>query len=108
MTDYSKNIIKQYTYWTVYACTHQEYLGRCVIWCDRENAQNLIEANKEEMEEFFEIIKELQISLDVSFAPDWVNYSFLGNSDPHLHCHLVPRYKKERVFEGIVFKDTRW
>lgn len=77
MADYSKNIIKKYQFWTVYACINQEYLGRCVIWCDREDAFELTDVTEEEMHEFFQIIKELKIALYKAFSPDWINYSFL-------------------------------
>src|SRR3954452_10798616 len=31
-------------------------------------------------------------ALEASFAPVKMNYNVLGNSVPHLHTHLVPRY----------------
>lgn len=108
MTDYSKNIIKKYRYWTVYACADQCYLGRCVIWCDREAAHDLTEASLEEQAEFFKIISALKSALQKSFSPDWMNYSFLGNELKHLHCHMVPRYKKMRKFNGVIFQDERY
>jgi diadenosine tetraphosphate (Ap4A) HIT family hydrolase len=30
-----------------------------------------------------------------SFAPDHMNYESLGNVVPHLHVHLVPRYRDD-------------
>jgi diadenosine tetraphosphate (Ap4A) HIT family hydrolase len=27
---------------------------------------------------------------------------------PHLHTHVIPRYKTEREFSGIMFRDERW
>ncbi len=29
------------------------------------------------------------------FKPDKLNYELLGNSEPHLHWHLFPRYQSE-------------
>lgn len=108
MIDYSKNNIKKYRHWTVRVHPNQQYLGRCVIWCDRENAYDLVDATTEELLEFTEIIKEFKQTLEKTFNADWMNYSFLGNSDAHLHCHLVPRYKSEREFNGQIFTDPRW
>jgi diadenosine tetraphosphate (Ap4A) HIT family hydrolase len=35
------------------------------------------------------------------------NVSILGNSEPHLHAHLIPRYEEPvRVF-GMTFTDPR-
>jgi diadenosine tetraphosphate (Ap4A) HIT family hydrolase len=108
MPDYSKNIVKKYNFWTVYVHTNQEYLGRCVIWCNREDAQDLTETTPEELQEFSQIIRELKTVIEKSFHPDWINYSFLGNADRHLHCHMVPRYASKQVFAGVTFKDKRW
>jgi diadenosine tetraphosphate (Ap4A) HIT family hydrolase len=108
MEDYSKNIVKKYNHWTVYVHTNQSYLGRCIIWCDRENATDLSEATEDERNELFEIMREMKIALEKTFQADWINYSFLGNETPHLHGHLVPRYKNEKTFDGTIFKDLRW
>lgn len=108
MADYTTNIIKKYNYWTAFVHPNQGYLGRCLIWCTRENAQDLSEATIEELSELSEIIIELKPAIERSFNADWMNYSFLGNGDRHLHCHMVPRYEKEKVFYGIEFVDTRW
>ena len=106
--DFSKSLIKDYKYWTIYVHGNQGYLGRCVIWCKRENALDLTEATPEEREELFIILNNLREALLKVFHPDWLNYAFLGNSMRHLHCHLIPRYEKPVNFMGVVFKDERY
>jgi len=41
MTDYSKFLVKEYTHWLVNVHENQGYLGRCVVWCKREDALDL-------------------------------------------------------------------
>ncbi|MFA5925400.1 MAG: HIT family protein [Parcubacteria group bacterium] len=108
MENYSKNIIKDFEYWTVLTHSNQSYLGRCVIWCKRENALDMTDATKEEQEELFRILKNLKKAIESAFRPDWMNYAFLGNGTRHLHAHVVPRYSSEKEFEGVSFKDERW
>lgn len=108
MTDYSKFLVKQYKYWGVYVHENQSYLGRCVIWCDREDAIQLTDANKEEQEELFIIIEELKIASENAFEGEWFNFSFLGNETHHLHGHFIPRYSSKKVFEGVTFVDKLW
>lgn len=100
--------IKDYKYWSVFLNENQTYLGRCVVWCNRENALDLTDATVEEREELFEILNQMRRALQKAFKADWFNYAFLGNGTRHLHCHLVPRYASLRKFAGEVFKDERW
>jgi len=102
------DVINKYKYWTVKVFSNQEYLGRCVIRCDRENALDLTDATPEEQKELFKILKDLKSAIKKAFDNDWINYSFLGNSAKHLHCHVVPRYQSPRNFESKVFVDERW
>ena len=108
MGRYEQNKIKEYQHWTVYVHENQSYLGRCVIACQRAEADDLANATQEELLEFLRVIGELKNALRKAFQTDWFNYSFLGNEWRHLHCHLVPRYQAERAFEGVIFKDELW
>lgn len=103
--DYSKFLIKEYQYWSVYIHENQGYLGRCVVWCKRKNAFDLTDATKEEQEELFVVLIALQNALRACFNPDWLNYAFLGNETRHLHGHIIPRYAKPKEFMGITFQD---
>lgn len=105
---YSENIVKRFTYWTVYAHTNQGYLGRCVVWCQRATALDLTDATREELAELHEILPAVKRTIEKSFGADWMNYSFLGNETRHLHGHVVPRYTGPQEFEGRVFSDPEW
>lgn len=89
----------------MYVHENQGYLGRCVVWCKRENATDLADATQAERKEFFLILKDLQLATKKCFNPDWLNYAFLGNETRHLHGHFIPRYASPKTFEGIVFED---
>ncbi len=108
MEDYSKFLIKQYRYWGVYVAQDQNYLGRCVVWCDRADAIHLTDATNEERDELFTILKELKIASEKTFGGEWFNFAFLGNETHHLHCHFVPRYSSTKEFEGLIFTDELW
>ena len=108
MNNFSGLEIKEYKYWSLQIHQNQGYLGRCVIWCKREDALDLTQATKEEQDELFLIINELKRSLLKSFNPDWFNYAFLGNEAKHLHGHVIPRYSKEVEFNSQIFVDKYW
>jgi diadenosine tetraphosphate (Ap4A) HIT family hydrolase len=108
MDDFSKDKIKEYKYWEIYINGNQSYLGRCVVWCKREDALDLTDTTSEEWDELIVILRELRLAFIEAFQTDWFNYSFLGNGVRHLHAHFVPRYSSDREFGGTVFKDELW
>lgn len=101
-------LVKDYTYWAVYVYEWQNYLGRCIVWCKRDNALDITDATPEELTELLEVLKELRSALTKAFGADWMNYAFLGNDTRHLHGHVIPRYQSPRMFAGTQFTDERW
>lgn len=105
MEDFSKYKIKDYKYWSIFLHHNQGYLGRCVVWCNRKDAFDLVGASPEEQQELFVVLKELGGAIKKSFRPDWLNYAFLGNETRHLHGHFIPRYAKQKKFGRVAFED---
>jgi len=103
--EYAHNIVKEYDYWTVYVHEDQGFLGRCVIWCKRDDALDLALATAEEQRELFQILRSVRTATGTEFGATWFNYSFLGNVDRHLHGHFFPRYQEPVTFNGITFED---
>ncbi|MBU2578502.1 HIT family protein [Patescibacteria group bacterium] len=100
-----RNLIKEYKHWAIYIYHNQGYLGRCVVWCKREDALDLTDATIEEQQELFLVLHDLTKAMEKIFQPDWFNYSFLGNQTRHLHGHFIPRYKNQKMFMGVKFED---
>lgn len=107
MKDYSKFLVKEYTHWLVNVHENQGYLGRCIVWCKREDALDLADATEAEQKELIIILSELREATKRAFQADWFNYAFLGNGTRHLHGHFVPRYSSPRELGGITFTDER-
>jgi diadenosine tetraphosphate (Ap4A) HIT family hydrolase len=108
MDDHSKNLIKDYKFWTLNIHPNQCYLGRTYIWAKRDDAVDLMDATSEELLELQLIGKELKSALDSLWKPDMVNYAALGNVTRHLHMHVIPRYRESRELESITFSDDRF
>ena len=107
--DYEQLKIKSYSHWDVYLHENQCYIGRVfALLREDSGVDDLMSVDGEVREEFFLIGKEIKNALHILFQPDKMNYAALSNTSPRIHVHIVPRYKEERIFSGVVFKDARW
>lgn len=105
--EYKKLDIKEYKYWLIGLHANQAYLGRSVIILKR-HLEDIFDISLDEREELFTITKQLRESLSINFQPDRFNYATLGNEVSHVHLHVIPRYKHERIFIKTKFIDERW
>ncbi len=101
--------IKSYKHWDVYLHENQCYLGRVfVLLRDDEGVEDFLAIRGSVRDEFFVIGEKIKEALKELFQPDKMNYAALSNTSDKIHVHLIPRYKEERIFNEIVFKDRCW
>jgi|SRR3989344_4662542 len=104
--DFEKLLIKSYKYWDAKIHHSQNCIGKCLLWYKEDEEKDFLELNDEEQEEFWVVAKKLRVTLEKLFSPDRFNYLSAGNQTPHLHFHIIPRYKDKREFNGVVFEDV--
>ncbi|MBI4441231.1 hypothetical protein HY639_03620 [Candidatus Woesearchaeota archaeon] len=105
--DYDQYIIRHFEYWTLYVHEQQyPYLGRSYAWAVRSDAHRIRDMLTFERNELFDlVIPSWEKAVAALFHPDWTNAAALGNTSPHLHWHLIPRYHSPRVYAGVTFED---
>jgi diadenosine tetraphosphate (Ap4A) HIT family hydrolase len=65
--------------------------GYCVLIC-RRHVQELYHLTLEERSRYVEDLVRTAQALQEVFEPLKMNFEFLGNAVPHLHCHIIPRF----------------
>lgn len=76
----------------VVLCDHQYYPGY-TLFLAKEHVHELHE-HSQSLSFLFEMSMVAK-AVCQAFTPDKLNYELLGNSQPHLHWHLIPRYKTD-------------
>jgi diadenosine tetraphosphate (Ap4A) HIT family hydrolase len=61
------------------------------------------ELSDEEAFRITKAIKEIEKVMIKLLNPDKVNIASLGNMVPHLHIHIIPRYKDDPAWPGATF-----
>lgn len=80
---------------TLYLDRNQTYRGHCQLVFDARHAEGL---ELLEPDEYLRLSSDLAAAaraIVVAMKPDRMNYASLGNVVPHVHWHLVPRYRED-------------
>jgi diadenosine tetraphosphate (Ap4A) HIT family hydrolase len=80
---------------TLYLPQDQTYRGHCILVFDPRHETRLDALSTQEWTAFSADVRRSIRALSAVCAPDHLNVASLGNLMPHLHWHLVPRYKTD-------------
>ncbi len=100
--------------WTILINKNQGYLGRCYVTLKKHKG-SLSEINDDEWLDFSEVVSKLETALKKVFGVENFNWTSLmnnayqvDNAKPHIHWHVIPRYKDSITFNGIKFSDPQF
>lgn len=80
---------------SVYLNRNQAFRGHVMVVFDARHETRLECLDSMEYSMLMEDVRRVASALVEVFAPDHVNYASLGNETPHLHWHVIPRYKSD-------------
>lgn len=69
--------------------------------------EELFQLTDKERKSFLEDMSTIARSLSEAFKPDKMNYELLGNGMPHLHWHLIPRFKTDPFWGRPIWTGQR-
>lgn len=89
---------------TVYLNRDQKHAGRCIVALNTHKTEyhQLCEA---ERNAYFAAVAATARAIDAVFHPDKINYATFGDLVPHVHVHIVPKYK-DGLQWGAPFDDS--
>ena len=70
----------------------QTYKGRCILSL-KDHKTELFQLEPAELEAFGRDMARAAKALYETFSPAKINYAAFGDTYPHVHFHLVPKYK---------------
>jgi diadenosine tetraphosphate (Ap4A) HIT family hydrolase len=80
---------------SLYLARNQAYLGTCTIVYDPRHVTRPSELDVESWRQFSADTRAAEVAISRTFRPDHVNLQCLGNTVPHLHIGIVPRYRSD-------------
>ena len=78
----------------VVLCDYQLFKGY-TLFLAKQHKRELRELNVKRRMEFLREMSLVAEAVFRAFKPAKLNYELLGNSEPHLHWHIIPRYRND-------------
>ena len=80
---------------SLYLSASQTYRGQCQLIFDTRHASRPDQLSSDEWAAFSTDLHKAQGAVMRTVQPDHVNLESLGNVVPHLHWHILPRYRTD-------------
>lgn len=79
-----------------------DYPGFCrVIW--NAHVAEMTDLSPADRAHFMEVVFAVEQAVRDALSPDKINLASLGNMVPHLHWHIIPRYRDDRHFPASIW-----
>ena len=90
---------------TLYLGRTQVFRGYCILIFDPRHVTGLQELTSAENRAFADDLRHAAEAIDAAVHPDLLNYEVIGMGIPHLHWHIIPRYKSDPRWGYPVWAD---
>ena len=90
---------------TLYLYGDQRFRGYSVLTFDARHAVALAELSKDEYMRYMDDLRISVQAITQALHPDHMNVEQMGNALPHLHWHIVPRYKDDPRWGKPIWVD---
>lgn len=92
---------------SLYLSANQAYRGTCALIYDLGHAVHPGQLDSDQWRLFADDLRRAEAAVRQVFSPDHMNLESLGNSVPHLHFHIVPRYKNDPRWGHPIWMSRR-
>jgi diadenosine tetraphosphate (Ap4A) HIT family hydrolase len=90
----------------IVAAEEQDYPGFCRVILERHVAE-MTELADDEREAVMRAVFAVEAALRALMSPDKINLASLGNVVPHLHWHVIPRFRDDPHFPSPIWAAAR-
>ena len=90
----------------VVAVTDADYPGYCRVILGR-HAREMTDLADEERRRLLDVVLAVEAAVREAMRPDKMNLASLGNMTPHVHWHVIPRFRDDRHFPGPVWSEAK-
>ena len=97
---------------TLYLFKEQSHPGRCILAFNKSHKGEIFQLTPEEQAPLMNDLAKASGAVQQVFQPDKLNYASFGDKGPHIHFHIVPKYKDKikwgEIFDMMPEKKVYW
>lgn len=79
-----------------------DYPGFCRVILNRHELE-MTDLEEDEQQEMMRVVFGVEATLRSLLNPDKINLASLGNMTPHVHWHVIPRWREDRCFPNPIW-----
>ena len=91
---------------SLYLSKNQASYGTGILIFDPKHAVRLDQLSEDEWLRYAADLQRAESVIMQVANPDHINVELLGNAVPHLHWHIIPRYKSEVCWGGPIWTTS--
>ena len=95
--------VRKFDVSSLYLSRNQASYGTCILVFDPRHAVRLDQLSGDEWMRYAVDLQRAEMAIMREADADHVNVELLGNAVPHLHWHIIPRYKNENRWGGPIW-----
>ncbi|TDF97111.1 HIT family protein [Paenibacillus piri] len=77
---------------TLFLFREQTYRGRCIVALN-EHQTEFFHLSQDKQDAYMRDVAQVAKAIEQAFNPGKINYGAFGDTMPHVHFHIVPKYK---------------
>ena len=101
-------ILVQTPHWRIVLVSDQQsaFPGYCrVIW--QQHVAEMTDLEPAQRTEFMNVVWQVESCIRQTLQPEKINLASLGNFTPHLHWHVIPRWKNDSHFPHAIWSSPQ-
>ena len=101
------HIVQKLSASTLYLTSEQAYRGACILVYDLRHVVRIDQLDSREWLDLAGDLWRAESAIFRALSPDHINIECLGSIMPHLHWHIIPRYKDDARWGGPIWTTRR-
>jgi diadenosine tetraphosphate (Ap4A) HIT family hydrolase len=102
------DVLVQTPQWRIVLVSDQQkaFPGYCrVIW--QQHVAEMTDLAPAQRTEFMNVVWQVENCIRQTLQPDKINLASLGNFTPHLHWHVIPRWRDDSHFPHAIWANPQ-